>query len=140
MSKQSTIHIFGASAEKREHLKSTIKAGIKDMDWQLDVKFLCHAPDEVFYKPLHKKAWAAFFVVESMYDMEAARKLGFVRVDIPVVLISDDDEYCPFSYNLATTRYYLEWPSLAQEIKPALKHCVKPWPWGNFSRYAYHVR
>jgi DNA-binding NarL/FixJ family response regulator len=117
------ILVFEASQEKRKALGRELRARF---GWRVWINY--YDPRDVFTKKLPEKALVAFFTLDSMYGVEAARKLGGIRGRIPIVAVSDKDidstGYCQASYDFGTCRYYLLRPFDGAILDKALKACA----------------
>lgn len=114
------ILIFEPSLERREQLMPPIRAQLNARG-MLHVEFACFEPGDVFLTPMPVTAWAAFFTLGSMYDVEAARHFSKLRGEIPLAVISDSDEYGLEGYSFAV--YYLLRPFSGKELDSALRKC-----------------
>ncbi len=117
-----TILVFEHSPERRESLTRLIRTRLDTMGTRR-VKFHCFSPEDVFARQIPERAGAVFFALDSMYDAEAARKLGNIRSDIPMVFVSDSDEYCLESWEVDTASYYIRRPFGEAEVGAALEKC-----------------
>jgi hypothetical protein len=118
------ILVFEPSPRKREALTRSVRRRLIGMDTR-HMKFVYFNPRDVFTKPMPKTALAAFFTLDSMDDAEAARKLGHIRMQIPIIVVSDSAEYGLESWSFGTTRYYLLRPFKEEAVSEALARCVR---------------
>jgi CheY-like chemotaxis protein len=109
----------------REHRKALTKRFRRSQGW--GTRFTYYNPADVFTKKIPDRALAAFFTLESNYDIEAACKMGRIRKQIPIVAVSDEggesSAYCLNSYGFGTCKYYLTRPFDEDELRIALKMC-----------------
>lgn len=87
------------------------------------VRVSLYAPEDVFSEKMPEDVRMAFFTVTGMYDAEAARKFGALREDVPMVVVSDSEEYGILSWSLGSC-YYLLRPFGEKELPLALRHCA----------------
>jgi len=114
------ILIFDRSRQRRTALAQDIRSA--SSGWFLDSDFRCHSPDEIFTQSKENMAQAAFFDLSDMSDAEAARKFGSLHSDIPLVMVSDSDEYSILSWQLGAC-YYLMRPISPKNLRQALHKC-----------------
>lgn len=124
------ILIFEPSNDNCERLEKSVRYQLDGMGLR-HLEFVYFRPEDVFTKQMPETAGAAFFTLNSMYDVEAARKFNRIRKAIPVVVISDKTEYGVESWQFGTV-YYLKRPYPEEEISMALRKCER----GN-NRYQY---
>jgi hypothetical protein len=109
----------------REHRKALTKR-LRRLQGRR-ARFTYYNPADVFSKKIPDRALAAFFTLESNYDIEAAFKMGRIRKRIPIVAVSDEggesSTYCLNSYRFGTCKYYLTRPFDEDELGMALKMC-----------------
>jgi hypothetical protein len=109
----------------REHRKALTERLRRLRDWR--TRFSYYNPADVFSKKIPDRALAAFFTLESNYDIEAAYKMGRIRKRIPIVAVSDEggesSTYCLNSYSFGTCKYYLTRPFDEDELRIALQMC-----------------
>ncbi len=79
-----------------------------------------HDPEEVFFESLPEDMDIAFFTLAGMYDAEAARKFGTLHKDVPMVVVSDSNEYGILSWSLGSC-YYLLRPFGEKELPLAIQ-------------------
>jgi hypothetical protein len=132
--------LFEPSLTNRKALKRDLRARY---GWR--TRFDCFSPTDVFTKnkKIPDKATVAFFRIASMYDLEAARKLGGIRERIPMIAISDGDAqgennkgYALECCRCGTCRYYLLRPIEGDKLDKALKICAE-WDAKTRGNYGY---
>lgn len=116
------ILIFEPSPQHGRLLARAIRSALGPRG--LLAQFDFRQPGDVFTSPMPSDAWAAFFTLTSMYDLEAARKFSCVYRAVPLLVVSDSAEYALLSWHIGA-RYYLERPCPAGEIGAALLKCAR---------------
>jgi len=114
------ILIFEQARGNREKLERDVRSRLDAIGIR-HVEFLYFIPGDVFSNPLPDTARAAFFTLGSMYDVEAACHFNKLRKRIPVVIVSDSEQYCQEGYNFAV--YYLLRPFTWEDLGKALSKC-----------------
>ena len=114
--------IFEPSKEHQKKLMRSVRSHMRVMGVR-KLAFECLEAGDVFSQPMPEEAWAAFFTLGSMYDLEAARHFGKLRKEIPIVAVSDSEEYGLEGYSFA--EYYLLRPFSVEELGGALRKCAK---------------
>ena len=115
--------IFEASKEHRKKLMQSVHSHMRAMGTR-KLEFECFEPQNVFSQPMPEEARAAFFTLGSMYDLEAARHFGKLRKGIPIIAVSDSEEYGLEGYDFA--EYYLLRPFSEEQLDSALRKCAMP--------------
>jgi len=115
------ILIFDKSRESGEALAQSITISYGNLFGSPVFSF--HDPEDVFTKALPDTAIAAFFMLSTFYDAEAARKFNAFHEDVPLVLVSDSGEYGALSWRLGTC-YYLTRPIAGDKLRRALRKCA----------------
>jgi Response regulator containing CheY-like receiver and SARP domains len=114
------ILIFDRSGQRQTELAQDIRAA--SAGWVRNGDFYCYTPNVIFTQQIEASAQAAFFDLSDMEDAEAARKFNSLHSDIPLVVVSDNEEYGALSWQLGAC-YYLMRPITPKNLRQALWKC-----------------
>ena len=117
------ILLFEPSEECRDALTLSLRVHLDSMKIQ-DVEFMYFNPDDVFTKPMPEEALAVFFSLSCMNDVETARHFNKLREEIPLVMVSDTDEFV-LETNSTGAVFYLVRPIDEGFLYMALDRCVR---------------
>lgn len=114
------ILVFDSSKEAGHELVEDI--GTIMGTYMGGVNFSVHHPREVYEDNIQGGA-AAFFTLSTMYDAEAARKFNAFHKEVPLVVVSDSDQFGLLSWQLDAC-YYLLRPLEEEKVMNAIHICV----------------